>query len=117
MVISLTKKNPEKKIHFKAFNSTYFELLKMMKENSDNNRDFKRFYNHNLFIKNTNIKMFIRTWYQNITCIYKEQIMSGDIDYFLKKGKMITGVCCKDKRDSNVHILIIKEHFIQVKIV
>ena len=29
--------------------------------------------------------MFIRTWYQNITCIYKEQIMSGDIDYFLKK--------------------------------
>ena len=59
MVISLTKKNPEKKIHFKAFNSTYFELLKMMKENSDNNRDFKRFYNHNLFIKNTNIKMII----------------------------------------------------------
>ncbi len=85
MVISLTKKNPEKKIHFKAFNSTYFELLKMMKENSDNNRDFKRFYNQNLFIKNTNIKMFIRTWYQNITCFYKEQIMSGDIDYFVKK--------------------------------
>ena len=75
----------EKKSWFKSFNLTYFELLKMMKDNSDKNKDFLRFYKQNLFIKRANIKLFIRTWYENITCFYIEPILKGDIQFFLDK--------------------------------
>lgn len=75
----------EKKSCFKLFNSTYFELLKMMKENSDKNKDFLRFYNQNLFLKRANVKLFIRTWYTNITCFYMEPILNGNIQFFLEK--------------------------------
>ena len=75
----------EKTSWFKLFNSTYFELLKMMKDNSDKNKDFLRFYKQNLFLKRANIKLFIRTWYTNITCFYMEPILNGNIQFFLEK--------------------------------
>ncbi len=75
----------EKTSWFKLFNSTYFELLKMMKDNSDKNKDFLRFYKQNLFLKRANIKLFIRTWYTNITCFYMEPILNGNIQFFLDK--------------------------------
>lgn len=75
----------EKKSCFKLFNSTYFELLKMMKENSDKNKDFLRFYKQNLFLKRANVKLFIRTWYTNITRFYMEPILNGNIQFFLEK--------------------------------
>lgn len=74
-----------KKEVFKKFNEIYFDLLKMMKENSDNNQDFKNFYNKNLFIKRTNVKLFIKVWFQSITTLYKEEILEGNIDYFIQK--------------------------------
>ena len=75
----------EKTSWFKLFNSTYFELLKMMKDNSDKNKDFLRFYKQNLFLKRANIKLFIRTWYTNITRFYMEPILNGNIQFFLEK--------------------------------
>ena len=75
----------EKTSWFKLFNSTYFELLKMMKDNSDKNKDFLRFYKQNLFLKRANIKLFIRTWYTNITRFYMEPILNGNIQFFLDK--------------------------------
>ena len=74
-----------KKAVFKKFNEIYFDLLKTMKENSDKNKDFENFYNKNFFIKKTNIKLFIKVWYQSITTLYKHEIMEGNIDYFIKK--------------------------------
>ena len=75
----------EKTSWFKLFNSTYFELLKMMKDNSDKNKDFLRFYKQNLFLKRANVKLFIRTWYTNITRFYMEPILNGNIQFFLEK--------------------------------
>ena len=75
----------DKKAYFSSFNRTYFELLKMMKEQVQDNKDFKRFYNQNLFVKRTNIKLLIRTWYENITYFYKEPIFRGNIQFFLDK--------------------------------
>lgn len=75
----------EKTSWFKLFNSTYFELLKMMKDNSDKNKDFLRFYKQNMFLKRANVKLFIRTWYTNITRFYMEPILNGNIQFFLEK--------------------------------
>ena len=75
----------DKKAYFSSFNRTYFELLKMMKEQVQDNKDFKRFYNQNLFVKRTNIKLLIRTWYEHITYFYKEPIFRGNIQFFLDK--------------------------------
>lgn len=75
----------DKKVYFSSFNRTYFELLKMMKEQVQDNKDFKHFYNQNLFVKRTNIKLLIRTWYENITYFYKEPIFNGNIQFFLDK--------------------------------
>ena len=74
-----------KRAIFSKFNEIYFDLLKMMKENSDKNKDFSNFYNKNLFIKRTNIKLFIKVWFQRITSLYKNEIMEGNLDYFIKK--------------------------------
>ena len=74
-----------KRAIFSKFNEIYFDLLKMMKENSDKNKDFSNFYNKNLFIKRTNIKLFIKVWFQSITSLYKNEIMEGNLDYFIKK--------------------------------
>ena len=42
-------------------------------------------YNKNLLIKKTNIKYLIKSWYIHVTTIYYEQIMKGDISFFLNK--------------------------------
>jgi|TARA_B110000483_G_C18205306_1_gene547314 hypothetical protein len=71
--------------NFKLFNNTYFELLSFIKDNSNKNKEYIKFYNKNLLIKKTNIKYLIKSWYIHVTTIYYEQIMKGDISFFLNK--------------------------------
>ena len=74
-----------KQIVFKNFNETYFNFLKFIKQNMNNDIKFNSFYNKNLIIKQTNIKLFIKTWNNRITKNYYDQIMIQDFDFFLNK--------------------------------
>lgn len=71
-----------KKQAFKEFIDTYFNLLKNIKDKV-NNTDFNHFYNKNYFLKRTNVKLFINTWYSEISKKFFNQIMSNDILFFL----------------------------------
>ena len=76
----------EKKEVFRAFNKLYFEMLEFMNENvDDKNKSFKIFYRKNYLLKRANIKLFIKKWYENISILYYNEILDGDIDYFLNK--------------------------------
>lgn len=78
--------NIEKKRQlFKQFNACYFELLNLMKKHGSTSMEFKKFYSYNYFIKKTNVKLFIKTWNETITSLYYDEIMKGNIQYFLEK--------------------------------
>lgn len=79
------------------FNKEYFEFLKFIKEHIEDS-NFKTFYRKNQIVRETNPKMFIRTWYECIGSKYHEQVMKSDISFFLNKnyeedvsGKGISG--------------------------
>lgn len=74
-----------KKDAFRLFNQYYFELLNMMKKYSEKSMEFKKFYTYNYMLKKTNIKLFIRTWNETITKLYFNEIINGNIEYFLNK--------------------------------
>ena len=74
-------KNTKKKL-FSTFIDSYFELLNIMKSKFEKHQDFKIFYQKNLFLRKTNIKLFIKTWHNSITTLYFNKVMSGDIQYF-----------------------------------
>ena len=67
------------------FNKEYFEFLNFIKDYI-NDPKFKTFYRKNQIIKETNPKMFIRTWYNRIGSKYHEQVMKSDISFFLNKN-------------------------------
>lgn len=67
----------------KIFINKYFELLDWMKPYSKNNRQFESFILKNHMLKRANSSLFVKVWYQHITCQYYEQIMDEDIEYFL----------------------------------
>lgn len=67
------------------FNKEYFEFLKFIKEHIEDS-NFKTFYRKNKIIKETNPKMFIRTWYERIGSKYHFQVMKSDISFFLNKN-------------------------------
>jgi hypothetical protein len=75
----------DKKGIFKLFIQGYFDLLEFIKKYSNNNIDFKKFYMKNYLLKKTNIKLFIKTWYESITMKYYNPIMNENVDYFLNK--------------------------------
>lgn len=81
----------EKKLLFSKFIEYYFILLNMIKEKFNNNVEFKTFYAKNILLKKTNIKLFIRTWYEYITVNYKKNIYDGNIDFFLTNANSIIG--------------------------
>ena len=72
----------DKKGIFKEFINLYFNLLKNIKDQV-NNKDFNRFYYKNYLLKKTNIKLFINTWYNEISLKFFKQIMNDDILFFL----------------------------------
>lgn len=67
------------------FNKEYFEFLNFIKGHIED-ASFKTFYRKNQIIKETNPKMFIRTWYNRIGSKYHEQVMQRDISFFLNKN-------------------------------
>ena len=66
------------------FNKEYFEFLNFIKNHIDDT-SFKTFYRKNQIIKETNPKLFIRTWYDCIGSKYHLQVMQKDISFFLNK--------------------------------
>ena len=66
------------------FNKEYFEILNFIKGHIEDT-SFKTFYRKNQIIKETNPKMFIRSWYDCIGSKYHAQVMQRDISFFLNK--------------------------------
>ena len=66
------------------FNKEYFEFLTFIKHHLDDPK-FKTFYRKNQIVKETNPKMFIKTWYDRIGSKYHAQVMQSDIGFFLNK--------------------------------
>jgi hypothetical protein len=75
-----------KQLLFSNFNEIYFNFLNFIKKHMENDSKYKLFYNKNLIIKQTNIKLIIRTWYNRITRNYYDKIMNQDFDFFLNKS-------------------------------
>jgi len=73
------------KENFQKFNKLYFDFLSFLKEYSNGDKLFNSFYQKNYVIKNTNIKLFIKGWYDNITLKYYKTIMDENINFFLNK--------------------------------
>jgi len=67
------------------FNKEYFEFLNFIKDHIEDT-SFKTFYRKNQLMKETNPKIFIRTWYNRIGCKYHTQVMQRDISFFLNKN-------------------------------
>jgi hypothetical protein len=67
------------------FNEVYFQFLKFIKSNMED-PNFKSFYRKNKFMRETNPKFFIRTWYNRIGSNYHAQVMMRDISFFLNKN-------------------------------
>lgn len=66
------------------FNKEYFEFLNFIKGHIED-ASFKTFYRKNQIMKETNPKLFIRTWYNRIGSKYHAQVMERDISFFLNK--------------------------------
>jgi len=47
-------------------------------------KTFQTFYKKNYLIKQTNIKLFIKGWYDNVTCKYYDLIMGENTKEFLE---------------------------------
>ena len=75
-----------KQVLFSNFNENYFNFLNFIKKHMENDSKYKLFYNKNLIIKQTNIKLIIRTWYNRLTRNYYNEIMDQNFDFFLNKS-------------------------------
>jgi len=77
------------------FNKEYFDFLNFIKDHIDDAK-FKTFYRKNQLIKQTNPKIFIKTWYERIGSKYHAQVMQSDISFFLNKNYE------EDVKESNI---------------
>jgi hypothetical protein len=75
----------DKKTIFRTFNQYYFDLLNMMKKYGSSSQEFSKFYAYNYYLKKMNIKLFIKTWNETISMFYFDEIMKGNVAYFLNK--------------------------------
>jgi len=71
---------------FEQFNKKYFDFLVFLKQYSNGDKLFQSFYKKNHVIKNMNIKLLIKTWYEHITSKYHKYIIDGNISFFLNKN-------------------------------
>lgn len=71
---------------FKEFNKIYFDFLDFLKKYSNGDKMFNEFYRKSYIIKQTNIKLIIKIWYDNISSLYNKEIEEGNIDFFLNKN-------------------------------
>jgi len=96
---------------FQTFNKLYFEFLSFLKTYSDGDKLFNSFYNKNYIIKSTNIKLFIRGWYDNISSKYNDAIKDGNVSFFLNKD-YVNDVFQMDKSNDIVkYINFFKQNF------
>lgn len=101
----------QKKQIVKTFVDIYFDLLNTIKEQLENkNAEFNKFYAKNFMLKKTNIKLFIKTWYEYITKQYYHYIMDNNVNYFFSdelQGKL------SQEFDVSVmkYILLVKEKY------
>lgn len=95
----------------RAFVDIYFDLLNTIKIQLENkNKEFNGFYNKNLMLKKTNIKLFIKTWYEYITKQYYHYIMDNNVDYFFSDE--LQGKLSKDFNVSVMkYIILVKEKY------
>ena len=66
------------------FNKNYFDFLNFLQKQL-NDPTFKTFYRKNLIMRETNPKIFIKTWHSSITQKYYTEIMKRNISFFLTK--------------------------------
>ena len=79
----------------KQFNANYFELLDFMRSliiSIEKEKLFKTFYNKNLMLKKANPCFFIQKWYISISIPYHKEILSDNIDFFLKKENYLENI-------------------------
>ena len=67
------------------FNKTYFSFLDFIKIYLKDDPNFKTFYRKNLIVKETNVKLIIKTWDERITKKYYDEVMNKNFDFFLNK--------------------------------
>ena len=70
---------------FQQFNTVYFEFISFLKDHSNGDKLFNKLYQKIYIIKNTNIKLFIKVWYESITLKYYQSILDENLSYFLNK--------------------------------
>ena len=68
-----------------SFNKTYFSFLDFIKTYLKDDPNFKTFYRKNLIVKETNVKLIIKTWDDRITKKYYHEVMNKNFDFFLNK--------------------------------
>jgi len=56
--------------YLSSFNKTYFSFLDFIKIYLKDDPNFKTFYRKNLIVKETNVKLIIKTWDERITKKY-----------------------------------------------
>ena len=71
--------------YLSSFNKTYFLFLDFIKTYLKDDPNFKTFYRKNLIVKETNVKLIIKTWDDRITKKYYHEVMNKNFDFFLNK--------------------------------
>ena len=66
------------------FNKLYFDFLNFLQIHL-NDSTFKTFYRKNTIMRETNPKIFIKTWNASITQKYYNEIKERNISFFLNK--------------------------------
>lgn len=98
---------------FQQFNKLYFDFLTFLKTHSNGDKLFNRFYNKNYILKNTNIKLFIKGWYDNITTKYYQTIVEENINFFLNKDYQADVSKLEQSTDIIKYIRYFKDHYNQ----
>jgi hypothetical protein len=101
----------QKKQIIKTFMEIYFDLLNIVKNQLENkNKEFNDFYKKNSLLKKTNVKLFIKMWYEYITKQYYHHIMDNNLNYFFSDELQ-----SRLNKDHNIsvmkYILLIKEKY------
>lgn len=104
----------DKRKLLRAFIVVYFDLLNKVKKQSENNYEFDMFYKKNIMLKKTNLKMFIKVWYENMTIPYHEHIMSSNIEHIFS-DEVVNNVSQKTSCDMVKYVGKFREKYNNTK--
>uniref|UniRef100_A0AB39JBM0 Uncharacterized protein n=1 Tax=Florenciella sp. virus SA2 TaxID=3240092 RepID=A0AB39JBM0_9VIRU len=95
-----------KKKILNKFISIYFELLEYIKSFlKESSKEFNLFYKKNIILRKTNVKMFIKTWYENISVKYYDKIKNEDAEFFFVEERN------KQKDNITMYIDLIRDKY------